>query len=86
MPYVKEISEDELINLGFVREVRKGLKITQAELGAKSDNARQTITNIENNNTGTTWANALVILQRLGCRIIVECPDLDRVYIVKDEA
>jgi DNA-binding XRE family transcriptional regulator len=85
MAYMKEISEDDLINLSFVREVRKGLKITQAELGAKSDNARQTITSIENNNTGTSWANALVILQRLGCRVIIECPELDRVYIVKGE-
>lgn len=85
MPFHREISEGELITLGFLKEVRTALKLTQAELGAMSDNARQTITAIENNHTGTTWANALVILQRLGCRIAIECPELDRVYIVKEK-
>jgi transcriptional regulator with XRE-family HTH domain len=86
MSYEREISESELISLRFMREIRQDLKITQAELGSKTSNSRSMITNLENNHTGTTWANALVILQRLGCRIVVECPELNRVYIVKDES
>lgn len=86
MAYRYEISEDDLASLRFIRDVRKEMKLTQAELGAKSGNSRTAIANLEHNRNGTTWINALVILQRLGCRIIVECPDLDRVYIVKEES
>jgi DNA-binding XRE family transcriptional regulator len=85
MNYLREISEEELISLGFIRDVRKEIGLTQAELGSMIHSSRQAITNLENNRNGTTWANALVILQRLGCRVIIECPELDRVYIVKGE-
>ena len=83
MPYQREISEQELISFRFMREVRQDLRLTQAELGADTDNSRSMITNLENNHTGTTWANALVILQRLGCNVVIECPELDRIYRVK---
>lgn len=85
MPYMREISAEDLIRLRIMREIRQDLNVTQLELGIKSDNSRSLITAVENGYSGTTWANALVILERLGCRVTIECPALDRVYIVKGD-
>jgi transcriptional regulator with XRE-family HTH domain len=85
MPYRREISEDDLMSLHIIREIRQDLKLTQAKLGEISHNSRALITAVENKHSGLTWTNALVILQRLGCRIAIECPELDRVYVVKEK-
>lgn len=83
MPFYREISEDDLMSLRIMREIRQAMKLTQTELGVKSDNSRSLITAVENGYSGTTWANALVILERLGCRVTIECPELNRIYVVK---
>jgi predicted transcriptional regulator len=85
MSYIREISEDDLASLHVMREIRQDLKLTQAKLGELSDNSRALITALENRHCSTTWSNALVIFQRLGCRIAIECPELDRVYVVKEK-
>lgn len=84
MPYLREISEDDLMSLHIMREIRQDLNLTQTKLGEISHNSRSLITAVENGHSGTTWANALVILQRLGCRVTIECPELNRVYVVKE--
>lgn len=85
MRYRREISEDDLMSLHIIREIRQDMDMTQAELGKLSDNSRALITAVENKHSGLTWTNALVIFQRLGCRVSIECPELDRVYVVKDK-
>lgn len=80
-----EITETELMSLNFVREVRQKLNRKQRELADAIDLTPQAVSNIEHNKNGTSWVNGNIMIQRLGGRVIIEFPELNRAYVIKDE-
>jgi HTH-type transcriptional regulator/antitoxin HipB len=58
----------------LVRETRKALNLTQADLALTSGTGLRFISELENGKPSCQWGKALIVLQTLGIRITLASP------------